>query len=145
MTVAEILRNKGSTVVSIGPDTPLYQAVKTLTEAGVGALLVIEGERIVGILTERDLLRENARHFDELKARKTSDVMTRDVLIGIPGDSLDYVMDLMTARRIRHLPIMDDGRLAGIVSIGDVVKAKAQQAEVEVRHLTDYIMGKYPG
>ncbi|MBI5499893.1 MAG: CBS domain-containing protein [Deltaproteobacteria bacterium] len=145
MTVAEILRNKGSKVVSIAPDTPLFQAVKTLAEAGVGSLLVVDGERIVGILTERDVLRENARHFDELKARKTSDVMTRDVLIGIPGDSLDYVMDLMTSKRIRHLPIMDDGHLAGIVSIGDVVKAKARLAEVEVRHLTDYILGKYPG
>ncbi len=145
MTVADILKQKGSQVVTIGPQELLATAVRALVSAGVGSLLVVDGERIVGILTERDVLRENARHFDEMKGRKVADIMTTDVLIGVPGDSLDYVMDLMTARRIRHLPILQDGALAGIVSIGDVVKARARTAEVEVRHLTDYIMGRYPG
>jgi CBS domain-containing protein len=145
MNVSHILRGKESRVVTIGPDALLAEAVSTLMEAGVGSLLVLDGERVVGILTERDVLRENARHFDEMKGRKVSDIMTRDVLIGLPDDSLDYVMDLMTARRIRHLPILEGTKLAGIVSIGDVVKAKARLAEIEVRHLTDYIVGKYPG
>ena len=145
MNVSEILRAKGSRVVSIGPGALLAEAVRKLVEEAVGALLVVDGEGVVGILTERDILRENARHFDEMKGRKVSDIMTRDVLIGLSADSVDYVMDLMTSKRIRHLPILDGGKLAGIVSIGDVVKAKAKLAEVEVRHLTDYITGKYPG
>lgn len=144
MNVAEILRTKGSKVITISPKASLKEAVQTLVASGVGALLIVENGRVEGILTERDVLRENARHFDEMKGRKVADIMTTDVIIGIPGDSLDYVTDLMTERRFRHLPIMDDGRLAGIISIGDVVKARARSAEVEVRHLTNYIMGKYP-
>lgn len=144
MDVGGILRTKGSEVLTIRPDASLQSAVKALVTAGVGSVLVVEGERIAGILTERDVLRESARHFDEMKNRTVGDIMTTDVIIGIPGDSLDYVMELMTSRRIRHLPIMDNGRLAGIVSIGDVVKARSQLAEIEVRHLTDYITGRYP-
>lgn len=144
MNVGEILRMKGSKVITIGSAASLHAAVELLASAGVGAALVVDGEKIAGILTERDVLREIARHFDGMEGRTVADIMTTDLIIGLPGDSLDYVMDLMTTRRIRHLPIMDGGRLAGLVSIGDVVKARSHAAEIEVRHLTDYITGKYP-
>jgi CBS domain-containing protein len=146
MSVAEILRTKGSKVITIEPQSTTHQAIRALVNNGVGALLVVDDAgQVVGILTERDVLRENARHFDRLSETKVSDIMTEDVVIGFLEDSLDYVMSLMTEKRIRHLPILDRGKLAGIVSIGDVVKTRAQHAEVEIRHLTDYITGRYPG
>ncbi len=146
MSVADVLRSKGSKVITIRPEQSLLEGIRTLVSNGVGALLVVgEGDRILGICTERDVLRENARNFDQLGKIKVSDVMTKDVVIGFPEDSLDYVMGLMTEKRIRHVPIMNQGKLVGLVSIGDVVKAKVRQAEVEIRHLTDYITGKYPG
>ena len=146
MTVADVLRSKGSRVIKIRPDSSLADAVRMLVHNGVGSLVVADDkDQIVGLITERDILRENARHFDELGGQQVAEVMSRDVIIGFVEDSLDYVMALMTEKRIRHLPIMSYGRLVGIVSIGDVVKARVREAEVEIRHLTDYITGKYPG
>ena len=146
MSVADILRQKGTKVVTTRPDTTLHEAIKTLTSNFIGALLVTEeDDRIVGILTERDILRASVDHHEKLKTVPVSEIMTKDVLIGIPEDSLDYVMCIMTEKRIRHLPIISEGALAGLVSIGDVVKAKAEVQETEVRQLTDYITGKYPG
>ncbi len=145
MQVREILRSKGSKVITAGPDLPLIEAIRMLVGAGVGCLVIVDGSGVVGMLTERDILRENARHFDKLAHTRIADIMTEDVIIGFLEDDVDYVMGLMTEKRIRHLPIMSEGKLAGLVSIGDVVKAKARQSEVEIRHLTDYITGKYPG
>jgi CBS domain-containing protein len=146
MTVADILRSKGSSVITVRPESTLADAIRTLVHNGVGSLVVSdEKDRVLGLITERDILRENARQFDQLGGRKVAQVMTQDVIIGFVEDSLDYVMALMTEKRIRHLPIMSHGRLVGIISIGDVVKAKVREAEVEIRHLTDYITGKYPG
>jgi CBS domain-containing protein len=145
MTVADILRSKGSRVITIRPESTFADAVRTLVHNGVGSLVVSDGDRVVGLITERDILRETARELDQPGSRRVSQVMTEDVIIGFVEDSLDYVMALMTEKRIRHLPIMSHGRLVGIVSIGDVVKAKVREAEVEIRHLTDYITGKYPG
>jgi CBS domain-containing protein len=145
MTVAEILRTKGAKVITIRPESSVEEAIRSLVGNGVGSLVVVDGqERVVGMVTERDILRENARRFDALAGRTVRELMTEDVLIGFVDDSLDYVMTLMTEKRIRHLPIMTQGKLVGLVSIGDLVKAKARHQEVEIRHLTDYIMGTYP-
>jgi CBS domain-containing protein len=146
MTVQKILRKKGSKVISIRSGATIQEAVNTLVSHGVGALLVTtEGDEIEGIITERDILRLQARKFDAIGDTRVADVMTREVIICVPGETLEYVEDLMTERRIRHLPIMDQRKLVGIISIGDVVKAKAAQARVEAHMLTDYIAGKYPG
>jgi CBS domain-containing protein len=146
MTVADILRNKGGRVLKIRQEASLLEAIRALVQNGVGSLVVTdERDRVVGLITERDILRENARHFDNLSQRRVVDLMSPDVIIGFVEDSVEYVMALMTEKRIRHLPIMTHGRLVGLVSIGDVVKARVREAEVEIRHLTDYIMGKYPG
>ena len=145
MTVADVLRNKGSRVITIRPDSSLAAAIQTLVQSGVGSLVVADEKgTVVGLITERDVLRANAKHPDQLGHRSVAEVMTEDVIIGFVEDSLDYVMALMTEKRIRHLPIMNHGDLVGLVSIGDVVKAKVRDAEVQIRHLTDYIMGKYP-
>jgi CBS domain-containing protein len=147
MTAKDVLEKKGPQVISIQPEQDLREALKKLTENSVGSLIVIDEKQcIVGILSERDILRANAEYFDQMSTLKIKDIMTQDVIIGLYDDSLDSIMGLMTKQRIRHLPILtDDGQLAGIVSIGDIVKAKANQAEIHVRHLTDYISGQYPG
>jgi CBS domain-containing protein len=145
-TVGQVLSVKGNEVISIRPEQSVLEAIEVFVKHSVGALLVTDSnDEIVGILTERDILRANARSFDRMSGFKVSDLMTREVIIGLTEDSLDYVMDLMTERRIRHLPILErSGELTGILSIGDVVKARARHAEVEIRYLTDYITGQYP-
>jgi CBS domain-containing protein len=149
MTVGELLRVKGSKVITTRPQTPLSEAIRTLVNAGVGCLVVVDATadepQMVGILTERDILRENARNFDGLGSRCVADIMTEDVIIGLPDDAINDVMALMTEKRIRHLPIMSRAQLVGLISIGDVVKAKVRSSEMEIRHLTDYVTGKYPG
>lgn len=145
MTAADVLRHKGTEVITVSPEDSVQEAIQTLVNNGVGSLLVVdELKNIVGILSERDILRASAKGLERLRELTVSDLMTREVIIGLMDDSLDYIMDLITEKRIRHLPIMDRGRLAGILSIGDVVKTKARLAEVDIRYLTDYITGIYP-
>jgi len=146
MNASDILQNKGSKVVTIQPDHEVRQAIQTLVQEGVGSLVVVDqGGKLVGVLTERDILQASARCFDCLKDLKVADLMSSEVIIGLPDQSVDTLMCLMTDKHVRHLPIMEDGRLAGILSIGDLVKAKAQRAEVEIHYLKDYIADKYPG
>lgn len=145
MNAKDVLRQKGSKVILIEPQQSVHQAIDLLVTNGVGALVVVdEKESIVGMLTERDILRANAKSFDKLNGITVADLMTKKVIIGLEQDDLEDVMCLMTERHIRHLPIMSEGKLAGILSIGDLVKAKARQAEFEIRYLTDYISGQYP-
>lgn len=145
LTAGDVIKHKGSKVFTVGPEDPIRQAVQILAEHSLGSLLVVDEQRIVGILSERDILRAIARSFDHLEGMTVADLMTSEVIIGLVDDSLDYVMSLMTSRRIRHLPILDvGGKLNGILSIGDIVKTKALQAEVDIRYLTDYITGQYP-
>ena len=146
MKVKDILREKGSAVRTIGPDRFISDAIQELIKHKIGALLVVdEAGTILGILTERDILRvceTQALRLGQIPVRQE---MTKDLLIGLPDDDLNYVMNIMTQKRIRHVPIVSDGRLVGLVSIGDVTKARLEQAEFEARHLYDYITGKYPG
>jgi CBS domain-containing protein len=142
MRVSDILRKKGSEVVTIDPHHTVHDAIRSLVRNNIGALLVTDPDgRLVGIFTERDILREAALHSDRLEETVVGDVMTRNVVIGVPEDPIEYVMGIMTQNRIRHLPVMDGEELAGIVSIGDVVNAHVQETEFENRLLKDYIHG----
>lgn len=143
MKVSDILLQKGSEVISIEPDRSVREAVDRLVERRIGALLVLEGGEIRGIITERDILRETAEHANRLDRRKVSDAMTSDLIVGVPDDDLNYVMGIMTRNKIRHLPIIDGNALKGIISIGDVVWASLTEAEFENRHLREYIAGSY--
>jgi len=146
MKLKDILQTKGSAVVTVPADASVHEAVKAMVDARVGSVLVQRpGGSIAGIVTERDVLRATARYGAEVCALGVADVMTRDLLVAVPDDSVDYVLSLMTERRVRHVPVIDGGRLVGLVSIGDAVRARSQLAEVEVRHLNDYIAGRYPG
>jgi CBS domain-containing protein len=141
MRIREILRNKGEEVITVAPDQPVLAAVRILSEHRIGALVVRQGDEIAGIISERDVLNLVARDPAAVATTLISDVMTRELIVALPDDDLDYVMNIMTNNRIRHLPIMDDGRLAGLVSIGDVVNAARRSVESENRHLKDYIHG----
>src|SRR5262249_45249279 len=123
MTVAAILKTKGTHVETIRPDTTLRIAAWNLRTKGIGALLVSEdGERVLGIISERDIVRALSEHGPDVVRLSVADVMTMPVKTCSPTDSITAVMARMTRDRIRHLPVVEDGRLAGIVSIGDVVK-----------------------
>lgn len=141
MRIRDILRTKGSEVISVAPDQPVLEAVRTLSEHRIGAVVVRQGESVDGILSERDVLNLVAGDPARVGTTPVSEVMSRDVIVAVPEDDLDYVMNIMTDNRIRHLPIVRDGRLEGIVSIGDVVNALRRSVESENRHLKDYIHG----
>jgi CBS domain-containing protein len=153
MLIRDVLDKKGTGVVTIGGERTIHDAVGLLNQHGIGALVVTgAGGDIEGILTERDILRlcGEFRLFlagspgsdSETVPPFVRDVMTRDVVVGVPEDRVDYVMNVMTAKRIRHLPIVQDGKLAGMISIGDVVNAQVVEAEFEARMLRDYVQGR---
>ncbi len=135
MKISNILASKGVKVFTIGPDQTLKHAVALLGEHNIGALVVVNASGApVGILSERDVVRELARR-DQVLALSVEGLMTRDVVTGSPHDDLGSVLQTMTDRHFRHLPIIDDGRLAGIVSIGDVVKAQLNEYQGEIATL----------
>ncbi len=139
MKVQEILKSKGDAVHSISPDETLSNAIAKLVECNVGSLVVLEGERMVGIITERDVLRACAASKHAQEALAVRDHMSAKVIAGVPDDHVEDVMGLMTARRIRHLPIVHEEHLVGIISIGDVVKAHHAKLRVENHYLKTYI------
>ncbi len=141
MKIRDILRTKGSDVICVGLEQSVMAAVKILSEHRIGALVVRSGEEIRGIVSERDLLNLVARDLSAVAEARVEEIMTSDLIVGVPDDDLDYVMNIMTENRIRHLPIVTDGRLDGILSIGDVVNAVRRSMESENRHLKDYIHG----
>lgn len=143
MKIRDILRKKGTHVVTIGPEATVHEAIETLVDHNIGALIVTgDNGTPVGIITERDILRESASNTEHLQRTQVREVMTAELIIGLPGDDVQYVMAVMTRNRIRHLPILDDDGLHGIISIGDVVNAHLREAEFENRMLRDYIAGR---
>lgn len=144
MNVESILSDKGDPEVrTIEPGRTVREVIARLVQHNIGSLVVVEDGEPVGIVTERDILRCCADRPDRLDETRVEDVMTRDLIVGEPGDEIDYVMGVMSKNRIRHLPILRDGRLAGMVSIGDVVNIQLHETRYENRHLKDYIRGIY--
>ncbi|MDZ7732077.1 MAG: CBS domain-containing protein [Acidimicrobiia bacterium] len=140
MRIDHILQQKGSEVATIGSDRSVADAADELARLGVGTLVVSDDERhIVGILSERDLTRALARHGAAVLGLAVADLMTPDVHTCVPEDSVDELAAAMTERRIRHVPVLVDDELAGIVSIGDVVKNRLDELEAEAQTLHDYI------
>jgi len=140
MYVETILRKKGDTVITVKPDCLVSEAAKILHENRIGAALVRNAAgKIVGILSERDVVRGVARHGETCLAMRVDELMTSPVISCAPTDSIDYLMELMTERRVRHLPVMEHGKLLGIVSIGDVVKQRISEIEHESEALRQYI------
>jgi CBS domain-containing protein len=143
MTLRDILRSKGSRVYTIGPDQTVLEAVALLVEHRIGALLVQDGAgAVAGIISERDVLRECQHHGAELGRIAVREVMTPELIVCAPGDDVEHAMGLVTKHRVRHLPVMDGGEVAGMISIGDLVKACLDEAQYENRFLKDYITGR---
>jgi len=145
MKVKDILAVKGTDVVTINEEATVFEALSTLAEHKVGSLIVLDSKAgIVGIVAPRDVLEETLRICEGIRTVQVKSIMTRDLIIGDPEDDLGYVQAIMTENRIRHLPIIKENKLAGIISIGDVVKAQLKAKDVENRYLRDYIVSRYP-
>lgn len=140
MTIAHILRGKPQRMITVGPEQTLQQAAEVLARERIGALLVLKpNSDIAGILSERDIVRAVGTSGPEILARPVAELMTRDVTCCSPEDSVDSAMALMTERRFRHLPVRQAGKIVAMISIGDVVKRKVEDAVAESQSLREYI------
>lgn len=144
MKIADILDNKGSTVHSVLPWLTVAEVVERLGRLGIGAVLVCdENSAIQGIVSERDIVRALRKHGTGLLTMPVSEVMTRYVQTAGPDETVTHAMALMTAGRYRHLPVLDHGRLVGMVSIGDLVKHRVREMELETGVLRDALIARY--
>ena len=142
--IRDFLRTRGRPVITIGPNDSVETAIKKLVDNDIGALPVCDAKgTMLGIVSERDLLKECASRARSLGSTKIKDIMVTDVVIGVLDDDLDYVMDIMTQRGFRHLPIMEGPELRSMISIRDVVDELLRQSKAHVRFLSDYISGGY--
>ena len=139
MRIAEILKAKGSAVTTVSPNDAVTDVLRYMTEGNLGALPVVDGDRLAGIVSERDVVRQLHQQGGSLLNARVSEVMTADVVTCSSEDSVQDLAKIMTARRVRHLPVLTDGALAGIVSIGDLVKARIDMLEQEREQLESYI------
>jgi CBS domain-containing protein len=142
--IGDVLLEKGNAVHSIEAAATVFDAVKRMVEVGVGALLVTDGEKICGMITERDYLRRIAVEGRTSRGTLVREIMSSPVVCIESGADVAECMALMTHKRIRHLPVVDHERLVGLVSIGDLVRAVSKEHKFHVQVLTDYITGKYP-
>jgi len=140
--VSEILRSKGNKVFQVEGLITVFEAIKVMVEANVGALLVTEDGEITGIMTERDYLRRVTLQGRTDKEALVSEIMSSPIIYVTPDTGIDECMAMMTERRIRHLPVMDGDDLAGLVSIGDLVKFQSKEQSFQIQYLTEYIGGR---
>ena len=139
MRIADVLKNKGAGVLTVGPDMSVADLLASLVTRNVGAMVVVADGAPVGIVSERDVVRRLHEFGADLLARPVSDIMTAEVITCTPSDDLDSLSALMTTNRVRHVPVLENGHLSGIVSIGDVVKTRMEQLEAHQEQLEAYI------
>jgi CBS domain-containing protein len=139
--VKHLLELKGNAVYTIGPEAPVLDAIRQMAERGIGALLVLRGAELIGIVSERDYARKVILKGRSSKDTPVSEIMTASPISVDPASTVDECMRLCTDQRVRHLPVMDGARLAGVVSIGDLVKAVIDDQAVEIDQLQRYIAG----
>ncbi len=141
MTIKQLLDQKGRQVYTISPDASVYDAIKTMAEKGIGALVVVEGNEPVGIVTERDYARKVILKGRSSKDTQVREIMTPNFVFVRPDQTIEEAMAIMTEKRVRHLPVLEEGRLAGLISIGDVVKSIIEHQKFTIEQLTNYIQG----
>ncbi|HET7123369.1 MAG TPA: CBS domain-containing protein [Bradyrhizobium sp.] len=139
MTVRAILDTKGHQIESVGPDAKLSAAIKTLTERKIGAVLVLSQGRVEGILSERDIVRVLGERGAAVLDEPVSAVMTRKVVSCKQADTVGAIMEMMTSGKFRHLPVIEDDKVVGLISIGDIVKWRVREYEAEQEALREYI------
>ena len=140
-TVADILGTKGREVWTIAPETIVFEALKMMADKNVGALVVMDGAKVTGILSERDYARKVILHGRSSRELETREIMSTNVYFVSPEQNIEDCMALFTNKRVRHLPVLQNDELIGIISIGDVVKAVIAEQESTIRHLENYITG----
>jgi len=140
-TVRDILETKGRDVWSISPEVTVFDALKMMADKNVGALVILDGEKVSGILSERDYARKVILHGRSSKELKVKEIMSSKVYWITPEQNIEDCMTLFTNKRVRHLPVLDKGELRGIISIGDVVKTIIADQESTIKHLENYITG----
>lgn len=140
-TVKNIIEAKGNATFTIKPDTSVYHALELMVEKNVSALLVMENDKLAGIFTERDYARKVVLKGKSSKETTIGEIMTRDLITVSPDSTIDKCMELMTGKYIRHLPVLADGKLAGIISIGDVVRRIIEEQKSIIGHMEQYIAG----
>lgn len=146
MKVKDLLNQKGTEIYSIGSDSTVYEAIKKMSELGIGALLVVDEDRLSGIVSERDYRDKVILKGRQSKTTPVKDIMTDQVFCVNSEDTVKLCMQLMTKHKIRHLPVLDNDKLSGVISIGDVVKTVIDQQKGEIDSLRNYIAGgRYPG
>lgn len=138
-TVRQLMDSKPAEIIAIGPDAPVYDAIRLMGERSVGALLVMEGPSLVGILSERDYARKIVLKGRSSRDTPVRDIMTAQVQTVGPGDSIDHCMQLVTNSRIRHLPVLEGQQVVGVLSIGDLVKAVIEMQRQDIDQLQRYI------
>ena len=138
-TVKNILATKSNDIWSIAPDATVYDAIHLLAEKEIGALLVLDGDELVGVISERDYARQIILKDKSSRETLVRDIMTRDVISTRPEDDIGECMASMTTKRIRHLPVLDDGKLIGVLSIGDLIRAIIAEQQSTIVDLEKYI------
>ncbi len=141
--ISKIIEDKGALVLSVEDDASVLDAISLMAEVNVGAVLIKKGDTVAGIFTERDYLQKIALNARSSSETPVSEVMSSPVITAAPGDSIQQCLETMTQCRCRHLPVVDDNELLGIVSIGDLVKRLLEEKELEVQQLSGYISGSY--
>jgi CBS domain-containing protein len=141
--VRDLLAEKGNEVWGVSPETSVLDALKMMAERRVGALLVLENKKLAGLFSERDYARKVVLMGKASRNTPVKDIMSTDIVCVALDQSTDECMNLMTENRIRHLPVMNDGELEGVISIGDVVKAVIEEKENVIEHLEHYIAGSF--
>jgi len=144
-TISSILQDKGAQVWTISPDATVFEAIELMADKNVGALLVMSGERLLGVMTERDYTRKVALHGKNSKETRVREIISNAYIFASPFHTVEDCMRLMTHHRVRHLPVLEGDRVRGIVSIGDLVNWIISAQYETISQLENYIAGQYPG
>ncbi|MBC7361975.1 MAG: CBS domain-containing protein [Candidatus Aminicenantes bacterium] len=143
ITVKQMLEEKGHQVWTISPEATVYEALKIMADKGIGALIVVENDQVVGVISERDYARKVVLKGKSSLDTPVKEIMSTQVYFVDPNCTAEECMALMTEKRIRHLPVIQENKLIGVISIGDVVKSIITSQKITIEHLQNYIMGKY--
>ena len=144
-TIDSLLSQKGNHVWTVAPNATVYDAIAMMADKNIGSLLVMDGDRLVGVITERDYTRKVALKGKSSRQTPVAEILSPQVVSVGPEHSIEHCMKLMTKHRIRHLPVVDGNRVLGVVSIGDLVNWTISAQHVALEQMEDYISGKYPG
>lgn len=143
--VKDLIQKKNQTILTISPQATVFEAIRVMNDRNVGALMVTTGKQIHGIVTERDYLRKVALKNRASKSTPVADIMSAKLVYVTPSETVGDCMAIMTERHVRHLPVMDEGVLTGLISVGDLIKELSAEQQAQIRFLEEYIAGSYPG